>query len=272
MDPTPNGGGSSIDVAVSSLLGRLHLGNEAHPDNSLGAWMTPETMEPLTFRSAPGCSRALQDTFVFPLTTTEVGAIEESRHAVQGGRLCLSLSLKAVAASAHSATVPAGPLGAGTVLATYYQARVDPLRLQIERSAWVERVLPGLVNPGVCLLEVHVPGATPGAPSARELFDGARRKLEACDYTGCIGDCRDVRKRAEQHYCSGPQKKVSDAVAVANSWPENDVRRELLAATWDKLAALTNTGRHPADLEPPFSYRDARMCLHLTAVLLEYIG
>jgi hypothetical protein len=114
------------------------------------------------------------------------------------------------------------------------------LPIQIEPSAWVREVLPGLGYDRLRLMEVTFPPPLPEHPSAAAQFDKARLALDQRRYWACIQECRGLLNMWEKQYGATKAKRLADLVAVDRRWPVDDVRRGLLDLLWKEVGDIAN--------------------------------
>ncbi|HEX7734318.1 MAG TPA: hypothetical protein VF458_05635 [Ktedonobacteraceae bacterium] len=156
-------------------------------------------------------------------------------------------------------------------LSYFWYPQAGDLAIQIAASDWVQHVLPGLGYNQARFVEITLPTASGFFPEAiLGYYDTARRHLDLGNYREAIASCRDIRNTVEGHLGATRANPVGTVVADRLGLPADAPQRALLNATWDALAMATNTAHHlPGG--PRLTGADARMCLHLTAVVLDYL-
>ena len=117
-------------------------------------------------------------------------------------------------------------------LQPFWNAGIAQLTIQIEPSAWVRDVLPGLGYDRLRLMELTFPPPLPDHPSAARQFDKARIALDERRNWACIQECRGLLNMWEKQYGATLKKRLADQVAADRGWPAADVRRDLLDLLW----------------------------------------
>ena len=222
----------------------------------------------------------------FFLTTTDVEDIEQQRHASQaGGTLMLYLGLEADIAGIQTFNnllpgqqPPEGSPwdsldGLFSQLLPFWTTQITPLRVEIEQSAWIRNVLPGLGYERLRLIEMTFPPPLPDHTSAATQFDKARRALDERRYGDCILECRGLLNMWEKHYHADSKNHIAGVVAADRHWADDDIRRDFLDTLWKEVGDIANAPHHPegdtnAEL---LNARDARLVLLLTAALSAYV-
>lgn len=156
-------------------------------------------------------------------------------------------------------------------LSYFWYPQAGDLAVQISASDWVQNVLPGLGYNQARFVEIALPTAAGQFPEAiLDYYDTARRHLDLGNYREAVASCRDIRTTIEGHLGATRANPVGTVVADRLGFPADAPQRGLLQAAWDSLALATNTAHHlPGG--PRLTGADARMCLYLTAVVLDYL-
>jgi hypothetical protein len=221
-----------------------------------------------------------------PLSEAQVAQLERHRHA-QSGTFSAIARLSAAVAwitetgnSQHivgremASLKNPFPMSFGMVstLAHFWTVSVEDLDVRIPASLWVEKVLPGLGLNRLRLIEVMLPQvAGPLPEQIVGYFDTAKRSFDLGHYRQSMVECRDVRNAIEQALGASRTNPVGNVVESRLHLPPGSQQRELLNAAWEALYFDTNVAPHlPGG--PFITYADARACLHMTAVVIEYLG
>lgn len=279
-------------LALTQLTCSLHLvvlGTATHPGNQHGPSTTTDLSSGLHCRSLASVGEGYIFDVRIPLAQPHVAKLEAWRHSTGGkdftGTLHLSGKVAWVYQTGGSMSSLMKPLdaskldgelfppGAGmySTFAYFWDTRMDDLPLHVPESTWIENVLPGLGLDRLRLVELALP--TIGGLLELETvqtFDAARREYDSGRYRECIEKCRYVRDGI--HECLGATRErpvakvIGDRLHMASNAPQ----RAFLRDAWKSLVDLTNAAHHPtqARLLMP---SDARACLLVVAVLLEYL-
>jgi hypothetical protein len=220
----------------------------------------------------------------FFLTQAEVTELELHRQSSPGDVFTLYLDVEPIVAmittfngqgldGAWQQSPFEASFGMHAQLQPFWYASIAQLPIQIEPSAWVRDVLPGLGYDRLRLMEVTFPPPLPEHPSAAAQFDKARMALDQRRYWACIQECRGLLNMWEKQYGATKTKRLADLVAADRAWPVGDVRHGLLDLLWKKVGDVANTPHHPeGDVDAElFDGRDARLVLLLTTALSEYV-
>jgi hypothetical protein len=283
MHPQP----AEHQLALVWLSGRLMLG----PDTSgeqLGSTVGMNLMnQGFPCRSVPGAPNENGVELRFHLAPAQVSKLEEARHAASPGRFILRVALDGVTAwMRHTGNSMQGVDGTSTLgedgwpttmgmftdLSYFWYTKIGPLRVQVEPSSWVDKVLPGWGLDHVRLVEMSLPPALPEHGDVARQFSRALRDLDLGRYDDSIAACRGVKNAWEKELGANKKHPVAQILAEKQGWPENDPRRKLLDQAWQGLWFVVNPPHHPEweqDFRP--SHADARFCLLLTAILSEYL-
>lgn len=155
-------------------------------------------------------------------------------------------------------------------LSYFWYPQAGDLAIQISASDWVQNVLPGLGHNQARFVEITLPTAAGLFPEAiLEYYDAARRHLDLGNYREAIASCRDIRNTIEGHLGATRANPIGTVVADRLGFPADAPQRVILNTTWEALIIATNTAHHlPGG--PRLTGADARLCLYLTAILLDY--
>jgi hypothetical protein len=271
-------------IAVVGLRARLSSVQNAAFYHPVCAPVSESLMAGFPARSLPSGTMKHTVWLRFFLTQAEVTDLKLRRQSSLGEVFTLYLDVEPIVAviATFNGQGPDGArqespfevsFGMHAQLQPFWNASIAQLPIQIEPSAWVRDVLPGLGYDRLRLMELTFPPPLPEHPSAAAQFDKARRALDDRRYWACIQECRGLLNMWEKQYGATKTKRLADPVAADRRWPSDDVRRSLLDVLWKEVGDVANAPHHPegeVDAEL-FDGRDARLVLLLTAALSEYV-
>ncbi|MHB8290191.1 MAG: hypothetical protein ACYDEY_13350 [Acidimicrobiales bacterium] len=224
----------------------------------------------------------------FFLTPAQVEELERCRHASPSEVFTLYLQLEPTVIGLKNfniqtpGTTPEPRIwdakyGMYAEPAVFWSAREpEPLRIDVEASAWVRNVLPGLGYDQLRLVEVTLPPPLPDqqGQSATTEFDKAKTALDTRRYEDCVAACRGLLAMWEQGAGATDGKRLAEVVAERLGWAEGDTRQQFLDSAWKAARDFVNASHHPegSGQGVRLDYRDARLTLMLTALLSEYLG
>lgn len=269
-------------IAVTSLTYTFYCG-EISPSTQIAEPVTHDLTASFPARSNPhGPSRSYLEMH-FQASETMIVQMEARRHRSPDttfqGWVTISASIAWMVAAGGEAP-GAGSLrpmpdysfemtmGICVSVAPFLETSVGNLSIRLPASTWIDKVLPGLGLDHLRLVEIALPrsgGAVPGEVVPH--FDAARRDYDFGRHRECIQKCRDVRNLIEKHLGASKAHPVGDALADLAGLPLPQDQRRFLNQCWIALADLTSAAHH----QMAYSTADARACLLLTAVLLEYL-
>lgn len=272
-------------IAVCWLRAQLSTEQNAFPHMAICQPISESLVSGFHAHSTP--DRALDHTVQlrFYLTPAEVEDVEQRRHAANSDMFVLYLAIEPIVAGIKSynrygsASSPQetpwdAQFGMLSEVLPFWTASIlQPVKIEIDQSAWVRDVLPGLGYDRSRLIELTFPPPLPHHTSAASQFDKARRAFDERRYGTCISECRGLLKMWEKQYGPNAKNHVADVVKSDRGWPNGDIRRDLLDVLWRKVGEVANAPHHPEghiDAER-FNARDARLILLLTAALSEYV-
>lgn len=164
--------------------------------------------------------------------------------------------------------VSSGPFSS---LAPFWYPQAGDLSFQVSASDWAQHVLPGLGYNTVRFLEIALPSSLDFLPDTiLAYYDTAQRHFDQGNYREAMASCRDIRNTIEEHLGAIRTSPVATVFADRLGLPPDAPQRALLDATWKALATATNQAHHLPE-GPRLTGADARMCLFLTAMLLDYL-
>jgi hypothetical protein len=153
----------------------------------------------------------------------------------------------------------------------FWYAQPAELRIEVPASVWVQQVLPGFGLNHQRLVEITLPETGVLPAEVIGYWDTARRHMDLGNYRESMAACRDVRNAVEQHVGATRAHPVSDMVANRLGLAPDAPQRTILRVAWEALREATNEAHHiPGG--PRLTSPDARLCLHMTAVVLEYVS
>ncbi len=280
MQPAP----ADATLAITSVAAHVFLGSDASPDAAICRPIYVPSGERFPAYSTPGKTNESQVALRFHLTNAEVERLDRHRHHNGAEQLVLfvALQLRVAAIRSHNEYGPSGPsavqpwditFGMFSEVMPFWHSTVSPVRVEIETSTWVNKVLPGLGTNHSRLVEVIFPPPLPDHPAAAAQFDKARRALDQGRYGDCVSDCRGILKMWEQHYETTRKKRVAEVLSERRMWPADDVRRDFIDTLWKQIGIVANAPHHPEGqpMAEIFTEADARLIVLLTATLCEYL-
>jgi len=222
----------------------------------------------------------------FP-SAADIELLERHRQTASTGPFSLFLKLEPVVAGLRNFNeqLPprdpvAGPwddprLGMYAELYVFWTSTIDTLRLSIEHTTWVDRVLTGVGYDQRRLLEVSLPPPLPSHGSAVSEFDKAKRAIVDRRYTDCVAACRGLIGIWERSLGSTRARPVATVVAERLGWAPGDRRRQFVDDLWKAANDISNVPHHPEGqvaAPQPVDPRDARLLFFLVTGLSEYLG
>jgi len=281
MQATPR----DATLAVTSVAAHIFTGHDASPAGAICRPIYVPSGERFPAYSIPGGSNESQVELRFFLTQAEVERLDRHRHRDGADQLVLfvALQLRVAAIRTYNEIGPAGPsalqpwdhnFGIFSEVMPFWHSTVSPVRVEIEPSTWINKVLPGLGTDRSRLVEVSFPPGLPDHPAATAQFDKARRALDQGRYGDCVSDCRGLLKMWEKHFEATRKKPVAEVLAERRAWTADDVRRRFIDTLWQEIGVVANASHHPEGRPAveAFAEADARLMLLLTATLCEYLA
>jgi hypothetical protein len=284
LDPKPH----DKSLAVYQLRAALYIDQQTFPTSlACQPLFIGQTNGFLAWSMSNGRVGSNNLELRFFLTALEVAALEDQRHTRPNDVFDLYLKLEpAVAGLQHfneyqsgqqTATGPWDDLRFGmySQMFPFWTATVQTMFLRLERTTWIERVLPGLGYDRLRLLEVVLPPPLPGHGSAAAEFDKAKRALDERRYSDCVAACRGLIGIWETSLGTSREQHTADIVASRLGWPDTDRRRRFLDELWKAANDISNVPHHPEGqpvTPQSVDYRDARLLFLVVASLSEYLG
>jgi hypothetical protein len=102
-------------------------------------------------------------------------------------------------------------------------------------------------------------------------FDTARRSFDLGHYRPSMLELRDMRNATEAALGAVQGRRVADIIAERLALPANSLKRQALNSAWEALVHSTNMAAHRTE-GPHVTAADARACLLMAAIVLEYLG
>ncbi len=96
----------------------------------------------------------------------------------------------------------------------FWTASIQALFLNVDRTTWIERVLPGLGYENLRLIEVTLPPPLPTHGSAAAEFDKAKKALDERRYSDCVAACRGLIGIRETSLTTAGQQTIAAVVAT----------------------------------------------------------
>lgn len=278
LNPSPAG----ATLAVTEVMCSLHLTSPASEQNQLGLAQAVKLMYGFTCRAVPGAPSRGQIQARIPLSQALVAQLEQRRTQDSEHTFSASLRLQPTVAWLEQTgnTTPDEyreypfmhqQFGPFSRLAYFWYPQVGDIEMRVPASVWVQQVLPGLGYDQVRYAEIKLPTSGLFPAEILDYYDAARRHFDLGNYREAVASCRDVRNAVERHLAASQAHPVS-AIAVERLGLAPDApQRAILAAAWETLRVATNEAHHVPG-GPRLTEADAAMCLHLTAVVLEYLA
>lgn len=240
-----------------------------------------------------------------PLTHSDLSLMEKQRHKTPEGDVWFVLHFDGRVAGSYEAWNSISlqdqqsgiehphfpewePLGIIQKMAFFSHAQFHEMQVRVPASEWVNRVLPGLGFNRLHLIEVTVPdeGSFLGKADAEKimrLFNESLENFNLGRYKETVQRCRDIfeeiskslsREREEEirediKTKEGKASKIAETIANVVGWQKDDARIEGLGHCWQALQRLSNRASHRGST---FTSSDARFCLWLVSILLDYLG
>ncbi len=280
-------------LIITRLTASLHLTDAIGQNNQFGARISYDPILNMRIRSLVDVTNDDGLELHFNLTHEQIKLLENMRH--QPGRNLYLYLEPIIVWNKHTGNegrytqgqrVPdpqdgGWSLGVGyfSDFAYFWQATIGKLRLDLASMRWAESIFSGMGYDRYRLVEIALPSASRLVPDeALTLFESARKDYDAADYNGCVGKCREVIERLEQHLRVPPhQHTLGTAVARELHWPPTPAGRAprdheaFLNEACKAYFALTSMAHHypsTTSLLPA----DAHTSLISIAGLLEYLG
>jgi hypothetical protein len=246
-----------------------------------------QTGGPLAWSMSNGKTGSENRELRFFLNAAEVEALEGRRHLNASDRFSLFLALEPTVAGLQyfneqqpGEGTQTGPwddirFGIYSQAFVFWTATVQTLFLNIERTTWIERVLPGLGYDRSRLIEAKFPPPLPNHGSAVAEFDRAKKALDERRYVDCVAACRGLIGIWETTLGATRQERIAKIVATKLGWNETDLRRRFIDDLWKAANDISNVAHHPEGqpLAPqPVGPADARLLFLVVAGLSEYLG
>lgn len=222
---------------------------------------------PLSFFSRPD----IQGTVVLtiPLTVYQLQQIESQR----SGDISLKFDFTFEFAKHYSVPrkQPASPI-------EQFETNFFSMTVNVPRSTWIDKVLPGLGYGKIHLVEVPTAQKAIGDTITRAMedFQHAQEQMLQGDYNNVLGYCRDALERLSNARKYEGEKenpsfseKIEFLLTVLPGAPTG-VRRTHLARLLKDLYGLTSMPEHPSP--PHFTRDDAEMAILNTIAVLSYMG
>jgi hypothetical protein len=276
-------------LALTYLIGSLHIGDQHNPATQVGLPARLELVPGMHAHSVPEGRSSHNVELRFQLNPQAVHRLETARHESAAQVFTLNLPCTGAVAWVHKtwgemrpargqagATTEEDPfklqLGMHSDLSFFWTVDIDSLRIQIEPSAWVTNVLPGLGLDTMRLVEVSFPPKLPGSGNAPRAFDEALQAFNARRYEECISKCRGLVSAWSKKFGATKTRPLADILAAHHAWPATDPRIKWLDSIWRATVDMSNEPHHPESGSIHMLDRhDARLHLMIVAALSDYL-
>jgi hypothetical protein len=278
-------------LALTYLIGHLHIGDANNPSTQVGWPARMEFIPGFHARSLPEGKSEHYAELRCQMTPISVERLESSRHGGSDSPFELQLRCEGAVAwirttwgemqpsHGRAGTVDAADpfhmqFGLHSQLSYLWTVKIDTLRIQVEPSAWIANVLPGLGIDRLRLLEVAFPPTLPGGANSAKAFDDALRAFNTRHYEECIGKCRAIVAAWNKKLRATKAQPIGVIVAVGHGWSSEDARIAWLNGIWHALIDMSNAAHHQESRaeRQGFSMHDAKLHLMMTAAVSEYLG
>jgi hypothetical protein len=276
-------------LALTRLVSHLHVSNENDPGSEVGLPARVDLVPGFYARSLPEGHSKHSTELRFQLTPSSAHRLEAARHASSDSLFEFKLRCEGEVAwirqtwgETHPSHGRAGAidpndpfklqLGLHSDLSVFWTVQIGTLRIQMEPSAWISNVLPGLGIDTVRLVEVVFPPSLPGG-SATKMFDEALRAFNAKRYDDCVSKCRGIISAWNKQVGSTKAKPMGTVIAATQGWPQSDQRISWLNSLWQALIDMSNATHHPESraAAQQISVHDAKFHLMVVATMSEYL-
>jgi hypothetical protein len=277
-------------LALTRLRGVLHLDDPNNASTQIGMPASVDLVPGMHVRSLPNGRSVHGVELRFNLSLASVYRLEFGRHEVEAGDFTIYLRLEAPLVWVRQTWGEARPSGgrAGNTVGDdpfqmqfglhsefsyFWTSEIDRLRVQIDQSVWINKVLPGFGIDNIRLVEVTLPPGLPDIGNAAKIFDDAHRAFNAKRYEDCIGKCRGIIRAWNKQLGASNKQHLAELVADTQRWPTDDPRREVLDSIWQALLGAGNVANHPEGQDALYepTAHDARLHLMMTAIVSEYL-
>jgi len=269
-------------LVITELTCSLHLASPASEQNQLSLAQTVNLLYGFNCRAVPGGPFRGQVQVRIPLNQALLTQLERQRaldpeHAFEAV-LRVKPTIAWLEQTGNTTPDEYGEhpfknqqFGPFSRLAYFWYPQVADLAMRVPASVWTQQVLPGIGYEQVRSVEIRLP--TSGLLPAEILgyYDTARRHFDLGNYREAVAGCRDVRNAVERHLAAKAAHPVGAIVVERLGLAADAPQRAILAAAWETLRVATNEAHHvPGGAR--LTEADARLCLHLTAIVLEYLA
>jgi hypothetical protein len=151
-----------------------------------------------------------------------------------------------------------------------WEAKAEPLRLELAREHWVAQILPNLGADRVRLVAVRLPATNRALGDAGvAAFEDARVAYDSGEYRRAVQACRDLREAIERQLGAVEGARLADRVAERLGWPEDSPAKELLDNLWKALSDVSSAANHHRGRQ--LAAADSRLAILLAASAMEYL-
>jgi hypothetical protein len=267
-------------LVLTEITYSLHSASPASDFNQIGRAVTSNLMYGFTCRTSVGGSSSGTPQIRLPLSQAILTQLEQQRHHHPEHAFSAVLRLQpTIAWIEQTGNVTPDEfkehpfqqqhIGPFSRLAYFWYPQIGDLEVKISASDWVQHVLPGLGYDQTRLIEI-VLHANDGSFPIMNYHDTARRHFDLGNYREAIASCRDIRNAIEQHLGATRTQPVGTVIANQRGFAPDAPQRGILNAVWEAFCVITNEAHHiPGG--PRLTEADTRMCLHVTAIILDYL-
>lgn len=235
----------------------------------------PQSMSSSTINMGKG-EGACYD-LLFPLSPGILSQMEESRPADKA-RYGITLRITGTIVDrtkSQSVTIPVVTLFAADQIWVYKQDWNDTI-LEIERSKWVDEVLPGLGVGSWMVYEVPMENFE-GVAQVDAYLDNAWRQFVSHEWKLSMAACRDVVESLERELGATANSAYRDRYGNAEKKMRSLVQRyqELIGSMLEfqsSVKSLLAAGAHPERPEELVERPDAELALMIALALRRYVG
>lgn len=278
---------SGAQIGILSLTAQLSQNEVDFPTQRLGQPTSVsflETVMPKTLSQAPSKDRIEVVLFLPTLIFDQIDHLKLSNRA---DTFALFLHVRLAVAwlrdpkkspdrrgsKALQGVVPPATYGQVSEVLPFLDAKVRPVRLEIDKGVWAKKILSGVGYDRVRFLELRFPQGTQEGEKPTREFDDALQALNSGRFDDCIAKCRSIVNARRQMLGATKAEPVALRIAKLAQWPEADSRIAALDRVWQALTDIVNATHHVEDpTYQPMTDSDARFYLYLTALLIDYVG
>lgn len=257
---------------ILDLYGRLY---RANANQDTGATLLPTFNLPITL--FPGVSNPANLSFAFSAYYLQL--LEEQRALQQGQDMLLAMQMWGVAAMVRPRTDTPGVYAhlqsRSSEVIRFEKVDTGPTAqfIRIERSTWVDRILPSLGYRRSVIIElplIRVPAIPEAYQKAAEAIDMARRAFEQEDYRAATRHARDVLEYLAKSSQGGQITTFCDEYIKP---VVGETKSKAIDRSFNAIRDIVNAGSH-IDPQRPFMVERAiaAYVIETLALNLRYIS